>query len=82
MLDEVKKAGRFVYMYQENDTVLVACERTGPFSREVYNLIEKKLDGKAKKIEDNMQLAYNGDEYIGILYKAIPELILYNALTR
>lgn len=81
MLGEVKKAGNFVYMYQEDETVLVAY-RAGPFNVETQKLISKRMSGFAEKIEENMELVCNGDEYIGILYKAIPECVLYCALTR
>ncbi len=79
-MDMIKRVGSFIYMYQEDDTVLVAY-KAPVFQKEAQSLIKERMEGLAEIVEEDIELIYNIDSvYTGIIFKAISEEKLRRAL--
>lgn len=78
-MSEFGRVGRFIYLYQEDGTVIVAY-KADAFQSEVCKMIKEKMDGKAKEVGDIYEVILNGDAYIGVRYEPIPEIKLISVL--
>lgn len=70
-MNEIKEAGNFIYRY-DGDTMTVA--KKNVFSGVAGEIeVNKKMNGISKRTGFFCDLQYAGKNYVGIMFKAIPE---------